>query len=294
MKYNIELIRLFAVVLITFTHIRHDFSSGLPYVILEEIPRFGTLILSVVSGYLFAKTTFFKRNNLLKKKTKSLLIPYLIANLAVLIPVLIANAFGYNFLNRLHFDYTIITEGLLSLSSPPIDPPTFFIRDLFIIFVLIELVLNRNYYMFLIIVPLAVFGHLLIRYDILILFAAGALYGGFGSKLKKIYLILGFFAAAFVLYYFNETHYIKHLLTLAFFITVIDRNIKFYEVGGFSYLLHLYHSPAIVATYPLIDAKIESVLLKVVAQIAVAVAFASLLYLITRKIPKLRVITGGR
>ena len=53
MNYTIEIIRLVAVILITFTHIRHNFTDGPMFYMLEVIPKYGTLILSLVSGYLY-------------------------------------------------------------------------------------------------------------------------------------------------------------------------------------------------------------------------------------------------
>lgn len=52
-NYSIEVIRLLAVVLITFTHTRHNLESGPWCVLLEEVPKYGTLMLSIVSGYLY-------------------------------------------------------------------------------------------------------------------------------------------------------------------------------------------------------------------------------------------------
>ena len=134
MKPGIELVRLIAVILITFTHTRNNLESGFTYFIVEELPKYGTAILSIISGYLYYTISRHK-TGLFDKKIKSLVIPYLIANFSILFLVLIFNyGFGYNPLNRLSYDWSIVLEGLFSLNSPPINPPTYFIRDIFILF----------------------------------------------------------------------------------------------------------------------------------------------------------------
>lgn len=79
MKPSIELIRLIAVVLITYTHTRHELDNGIVYFIVEWLPIFGTAILSIMSGYLYY-TISRKKDHLFQKKIKSLAIPFMIAN----------------------------------------------------------------------------------------------------------------------------------------------------------------------------------------------------------------------
>jgi hypothetical protein len=83
MKPSIELIRLLAVILITFTHTRHQLDEGLLYFVVEKLPTYGTVILSIVSGYLYVSISRHKPN-IFYRKIKSLAIPYLIANLSIL------------------------------------------------------------------------------------------------------------------------------------------------------------------------------------------------------------------
>ena len=49
MKGSFEFARLICVLLLIFTHTRHNYSEGLAYLILEEVPKVGTLILSLIS-----------------------------------------------------------------------------------------------------------------------------------------------------------------------------------------------------------------------------------------------------
>lgn len=292
MKQSIELIRFLAVVLITFTHTLHEFEDGFMYFILEKMPLFGTVILSIVSGYLFFTVTSTK-TNLFKKKLHSLLIPYIIANVAVMVPALVLNLFNIDVLNRLDFDYTLITEGFLSLNSPPVNPPTYFIRDLFMVFVLIEFIFRRNWKMIFIILPLLVFGKLMLRFDILFMFAFGYLFGMLGSRIPKLYQVSVSLVLCITAFIFLSD-YAKYFFSIFLFVSLIDLPIKFFKTGGYTYLLHLYHAPIIVATLPVVNAFVPNVYLKVVAQILIGLAFSYIIFLITRKFKPLRVLSGGR
>ena len=84
MNKSIELIRIIAVILITFTHTRNSLTEGVNYFIIEQLPPYGTAILSIISGYLFYSVTKNK-DRIFQKKIKSLAIPYLIANFSVLL-----------------------------------------------------------------------------------------------------------------------------------------------------------------------------------------------------------------
>jgi len=298
MKYSIELIRLLAVILITFTHTRHSITpeSSMTYFFIEELPTIGTVLLSVVSGYLYKKVSFDK-SNLFYNKVKTLLIPFLIANLLVLTLVLVANyIFGINFLNRLDFDTSLFTEGVLALNSPPINPPTYFIRDIFIIFVLMELVRHKNLYMLAIIIPLMIFGKLLLRYDILFLFFIGMIIANYEAFLvqfkTKLMICIALALMSVILIFQTDVTIYKYPIALLVFILIINWGVKFYNVGAYSYLLHLYHSPIIVATYPAIEKLIEDDLIRVWVQVSVSIVAVYVLYAITRKITPLRILCG--
>jgi fucose 4-O-acetylase-like acetyltransferase len=109
MKPSIELIRLVAVILITFTHTRNDLQSGYIFFVVEKLPTFGTAMLSIVSGYLYYSVSLKKK--IFIKKIKTLLIPYLIANISVIIIVFSTILLlDYNPLNRLSLDSSLILE----------------------------------------------------------------------------------------------------------------------------------------------------------------------------------------
>jgi len=293
MKGSFEFARLICVLLLIFTHTRHNYSEGLAYFILEEVPKVGTLILSLISGYLYYSVSR-KNKNIFEKKVKSLLIPFLIANISVLSLVVIANfIFEINFLNRLDFNFDLIFEGIIALNSPPINPPTFFIRDIFIIFVLIEIFRNKKYFLLMLIIPLAIYGELILRYEILYLFIIGLLTAKYSEKLGKSVIILTIVISSLPLFYFDIAE-VKHLVSILFFIGILTINLNFKNVGGFTYLLHLYHSPIIVFVYPIISYYFSNQLVLVICQIILSIIFIYSLYLLTRKITFLKVISGQR
>jgi hypothetical protein len=258
----------------------------------------GTVILSLISGFLFFKISKNK-NGLFQNKVKTLLTPYLFANLIVLGLVLTAQyIFDINFLNRLTFDYTLFTEGLLSLNSPPVNPPTYFIRDIFVVFVLVELIKNKNFYMLLIIIPLMIFGKLFLRIDIPLLFLAGigiAYFSDFIIAYKKaIILALLILITGLFLFQTKEIDTLKYPFSLFLFILIFNQKIKFYNVGAFSYLLHLYHAPFIVILYPILSFFITNAVLNAFMQIVLSIAFTYILYVFTRKFKSLRFLCGGK
>ncbi len=293
MKYSIEFIRLVAVILITFIHTRNNFDQGIGYYVFRELPTYGTAILSIISGYLYYEVSR-KKKGLFSKKVKSLAIPYLIANVSILSLVLLLNfVFDYNVLNRLTYDYTIITEGLFSLNSEPINPPTFFIRDIFIIFSIIALFTQKEFRTLLVIVPVLLFGTLILRMDVAFLFLIGVLYARYNNKISKKYLLLISGATAlFVGFMFYD--YLKFPVSFFIFVSLINLDFKFYNTGRFSYLLHLYHSPIIVVTYPFLSIYIKNPVINVLSQISIAIAGAYILFLLTKRFSFLKILSGGR
>lgn len=291
-NYPIEFMRIAGVILITFTHMRHNFTEGAPHFILEVLPKYGTLLLSVISGYLFFRNPY--SGNLLDKKIKSLLIPYIIANLAVLVPVLVIYWFGYDYLNRLSYDYTLITEGLLSFNSPPINPPTYFIRDLFMIFCIISL-LNKNYTSLVFIIPLLFFGKILLRWDIAMLFVTGFLIAKYSVEKQNRFLINGLGGSLLLLSYifFEETGIHKYIIAVMFFINVVTIKFKFIKTGAYTYLLHLYHCPVMVFAFPLLHAVYPNPAFEALSQIALSILICYCIYLFMKKF-NIGIIAGNR
>ena len=293
MNPSIELIRLIAVILITFTHTRHDLSSGLLYTIVEKIPTYGTAILSIISGYLYY-TVSKDKNNLWLSKIKSLLIPYLIANIGVLLLVLFANyVLGYNSLNRLSYDFRLITEGIFALNSPPINPPTYFIRDIFMVFSVIELLTKRNYYTLIVILPVLIWGTLFLRLDVVLLFGCGCLYSYYKPLINHYWLIYGLILTT-ALFGWAFIGWMKFPVALLLFVLMADWKVNIGRTGRYSYLLHLYHSPIIVISFPIINKYIHFVPLNIFSQIMVAIAGAYLLYILVQRNQYLRILSGGR
>lgn len=293
MKSSIEFIRLIAIILIVFTHTRNELENGIAYFIVERIPTFGTAILSIISGYLYFEISRHKPF-LFFRKIKSLAIPYLIANISVLILVLIAYyVFGFDTLNRLSFDFSLITEGIFSFNSPPINPPTYFIRDIFIIFSIIALITQKEFKTLFVIIPFLLLGALVLRLDVAFLFLIGILYSKYKNNIdKKILIITALIISIIVSVFYND--FLKFPFSFLVFILLINIQLPFLNTGRFSYLLHLYHSPIIVISYPILSSFIENPIIKIVAQILMAIFFVYLLFLITKKYTFLKILSGGR
>ena len=293
MKGNIELLRIVCVVLLVFTHTRHSFDDGIMHFILYDLPKYGTLILSIISGYLYYSISR-KNKYLFEKKIKSLAIPFLLANLSVVIIVsVIFVFFDLNYLNRLSFDFGLILEGILSLNSPPINPPTYFIRDIFIIFTLVEILINKKFKLIFLLLPFALFGELILRYEILVLFVVGIVVSKYLNNKNQKYTQLMLLILVLLSYLFYEP-IMKHLISIFIFVSIINVNVKFFNVGGYTYLLHLYHSPIIVFIYPLLSNYISNIYLLVLLQIILSIIVVYLFFLITRKFTVLKILSGQR
>ena len=293
MKPSIELIRLLAVFMITFTHTRHQLEEGWLYFTVEILPTYGTAILSVISGYLYY-TVSRKKKNLFQKKIKSLAIPYLIANVSVVLLVLFSfYVLGFNPLNRLGIGPELITEGILALNMEPVNPPTYFIRDIFLVFAVIALLTQKEWRALPIILVFLVFGSLFLRLDVVGLFVIGILYAMVRDRLNRgWFLALSVLAIAAVAIWLPQ--YLKWPIAIFIFILVIDLDFKFYNTGRYAYLLHLYHSPIIVITYPFIGAHISNPVLSLGSQILIASVLVYFMVLLSRKFPVLKVLSGGR
>ena len=290
MKGSIELMRVIAVILITFTHTRHNIETGPFCFIFETLPTYGTPLLSIISGFLFWEKTRFKKN-IFNSKVASLIVPYFIANLLVLSPVLLANSLGYNYLNRLTYDYTLFTEGLLALNSPPINPPTYFIRDLFILFVLLELLFKKNVKMLIILLPLAYFGKIFIRIDIVIMFFMGSIFAMLKHHNK--WIIIGLIGLNIFSFMINILP-IKYPLSALVFALLIKTKFQLPKTGGFTYLLHLYHSPIMVFSYPVLVLFITNPIMNVFAQVFLSIFFVGILFYLSSKIKPLGLLSGDR
>ncbi|PQB05874.1 hypothetical protein BST85_13930 [Aureitalea marina] len=282
-----------AVFMITFTHTRHQLEEGWLYFLVEILPTYGTAILSVISGYLYF-TVSRKKKYLFQKKVKSLAIPYLIANVSVVMLVLFSYyVLGFNPLNRLGIGPELFTEGVLALNMEPVNPPTYFIRDIFLVFAVIALLTQKEWRALPVILVFLVFGSLFLRLDVVGLFIIGTLYGMVRDRLNRGWFVaLSALAVAVVAMWFPQ--YLKWPIAVFLFILVIDLEFKFYNTGRYAYLLHLYHSPIIVITYPFIGAHISNPFLSIGSQILTASLLVYFMLLFTRRFPVLTILSGGR
>src|SRR5690606_2395194 len=132
--------------------------------------------------------------------------------------------------------------------------------------------------------------------DILLLFLLGmtiAHYEAFLTPLKtKRIICIALVLLSVILVFQTDGTIYKYPIALLVFLLVINWKIKFYNVGSYSYLLHLYHSPIIVATYPVIEKLTGNDLIRVLIQVMVSFMAVYVLYLITRKMTPLRILCG--
>lgn len=293
MKYNLELLRLIAVCLITLTHSKIQFTDSANIFLFNYLPTIGTPVLTLISGYLFAEVSI-KRKELLNNKIKTLLVPYLIANGSVILITLLGSAFGLHFLNRFSFsDPSIIYNGLLSFYTPPINPPTYFIRDIFVLFLIIDAFKNKHYLNLLWLIPIILFGLLFIRNDIPVLFAVGFIIARLKEK-KQLMSVLRMLSIPVAVLFFMKTEVetYRYPIAISFFLLTVNLHIKFLNVGAYTYLLHLYHSPILVVlnSFALFSSPVANLML----QIVICYLIIYLLFLATRHYKPLRILCGGK
>jgi len=216
------------------------------------------------------------------------------ANLVVLIPVaLFYYIFDLNYLNRLVFDYKLITDGIFALNDVPINPPTYFIRDIFIVFVAVELVLYKNWKMLFILVPLLIFGKIIIRWDIPLIFTIGYLLDAYAHYLKK-YWLYSIAIILIILSVINDNLHLNNAVGFLLFLISLEIKVKFIKTGAYTYLLHLYHSPVMVFSHSILSLFIENEVINVICQIIISMVSIYLLYLLTRRFSKLQILSGFR
>ena len=161
------------------------------------------------------------------------------------------------------------------------------------IFCIIALFTQKEFKTLFVLIPVLAFGTLILRMDVAFLFLVGCTYAKFKPKLSKRFLLIGTIACTLLVWvWFFE--YLKFPSALLFFLLLIDLKFKFYNTGRFSYLLHLYHSPIMVISYPIINLLVDDPILNIVTQIALAIVVVFLLFLITKKYEPLKILSGGR
>ena len=98
-NYSIEMLRLLSVALLTLTHTKHGITGGVSYFIVETLPTYGTSLLSIISGFLYLEYSS-KSPDLMTKKVRTLLVPYLTSNLLVVSLVWLLHLFGFDYCSK--------------------------------------------------------------------------------------------------------------------------------------------------------------------------------------------------
>ena len=131
------------------------------------------------------------------------------------------------------------------------------------------------------------------RYEILALFIVGIMISKYlNNKTRKYFQLVLLILLPLSYYFYGPI--MKHLISIFIFVSIININVKFFNVGGYTYLLHLYHSPVIVFIYPLLSNYISDTYMLVILQIILSISTVYLLFLITRKFTVLKILSGQR
>lgn len=148
----------------------------------------GVPTLSIISGYLLFHgyhATKLSYVSVIAKKAKTLLIPLLVWNIAVLFALYLVQSLGltdYSFSVKLSsLDFSAFLRAVTAWNGLPINPPTYFLRDLFVCCLLFGLVawLNKiSIWLCLSAVLIAYFAgvldFILLRPDIMVMFVVGS------------------------------------------------------------------------------------------------------------------------
>ena len=161
----------------------------------------------------------------------------------------------------------------------PINPPTYFIRDIFLLFCIISL-FKKNYLSLIFILPYMVFGTLFLRVDIILLFIVGSVISHFKNRiiLNKKILIFVLLLMCTWLAYMKNFHILKFIVSILIFISLFNVKINFINIGGISYLLHLYHAPVIVVSHSILLLCFSNYVIIVLLQFFISLIFIYIQY----------------
>ncbi|MBN7820391.1 acyltransferase family protein [Bowmanella yangjiangensis] len=173
-----------------FSYVRAFFSYG---VFRASVP-----VLTAVSGYLVFKFALAQQPRLLlKKKSKTILLPLLLWNIPLAAAIFIAQMYhlsDHPFSAQLYpFSLDAWLDGLLGLYTQPVNYPLNFLRDLYAVCLLspLLLLLLRVNFILTVACLAAVYywnldGMLVIRNSMLISFATGAMVAWYGVDPRKL------------------------------------------------------------------------------------------------------------
>ena len=131
--------------------------------------------------------------------------------------------------------------------------------------------------------------------DVISLFIIGWIIAIFKDYLgnRKFFLSLALISLILLSLYFQLFFPIKFLFAILIFLLFFNKKIEFFNIGGYSYLLHLYHAPIIVITYPLLSFYIKGQVALVLFQFFTPVVSVLCIYRVLKS-QNIKVFTGGR
>jgi len=151
-------------------------------------------LLSIMSGYIFfARQAYLQKLKTLKNKTRTILIPFLIFNLSLVIIVFIAQKNGFAMENRIilvNGDLNTWLNAMFALNGQPVNYPLHFLRDLLVVFIF-AIFLGKGFARFpwvaialcIIVASLNLDGRLILRDDVFLCFAVGGFLAVIGADI---------------------------------------------------------------------------------------------------------------
>jgi len=351
LSVKLRVISFFLIVLVIFLHaynlplekhtgntiLHQGYSSYVQYFFTQGITRVAVPLFFAISGYLFFLGITGKRDEFLikmKKRLKTIAIPYLLWSLAGLLFNYILQQFPFSrrfFTHKLFADYSA-TELLHTIFIDPVPYQLWFLRDLIVLVVLspVLFLLVRYLKYFLLLFLLVIWG---IRIDLVMLSNEALLFFVFGAFLSIQHIEIGYSKLVrpsgllFTLWIalivckmllisvmiknplmLNLLHKMSVLVGVAAVWGIYDKlfgnkdlsGTRLYYISGFSFFLYAFHEPMLMMVKKagfVVAGKGEpaTLLIYFLVPIIIIASGTTIAGLLKNKAPGLyHVVTGGR
>ena len=131
--------------------------------------------------------------------------------------------------------------------------------------------------------------------DVILLFIIGSIISYYKDTiiLNKKVLIFVLLCFCMLLIIMRDFYIFKFIFSILIFISLFNVSIKFINIGGMSYLLHLYHAPIIVISYPILSLYFFNNVILVLLQFFISLIILHIIYKIL-KYYNFNIILGNR
>lgn len=292
------------------------------YIANQTVLRFSVTILTIMSGYImFATGADMSPIETIRKKVKTLVIPFLCWNLPLALAMFAAQSMDLMSGQRLDLasaDLATWADALFALTTRPVNYPLYFLRDLFVIAVIAVVIsgIARRYIVPVIAVCLLVSeynldGYLILRTPMLTAFFIGAAIAIWRVELDRLDKGFALFAALLVItcvvHYYTPSDHTGLLITILGGLTVwtgvaqLQRFSWFSGLGNlakYSFPIYLIHGIVLFGVLALgfaIPPTGLGLVLWLTLPFAIAVASGLAFYVFKRIMPGFAsFVTGGR